>query len=137
MSDQQPLTAAILSAVVPGLGHAYLGAWGKSLIWFATVLMAVTLIGFEAGLDPAAAASVSDLFQTIVTAVSPIGLVAVVLLVSANVIDAFRVGQRLQARDPTAGQQSGDEQTCPNCNRSVDADLDFCHWCTTEFESDE
>lgn len=137
MSEQQPLIAAMLSAVVPGLGHAYLGAWGKSLIWFATVLMAVTLIGFEAGIEPGAAASLGDLLQTIVTAVSPVGLVAVVLLVSANVIDAFRVGQRLQTPDSTVGRQSGDEQTCPNCNRSVDADLNFCHWCTTEFDGDE
>lgn len=23
--------------------------------------------------------------------------------------------------------------TCPNCGKEVDADMEFCHWCTTEF----
>lgn len=145
MSDGKPLFAAVLSAVVPGLGHAYLGAWGRSLVWFATVLMAATLIGAEAGVDPAAADSVGGLVETLSSTVSPLGAASVVLLLSANVIDAFRLGQQIDHRrapdSAAAGLDSDSDATtsaveCPDCGRNVDADLDFCHWCTTEFDEE-
>jgi hypothetical protein len=26
---------------------------------------------------------------------------------------------------------------CPNCGKEIDQDIDFCHWCTTEIETNE
>src|SRR4051794_36437466 len=31
--------AAFFSALQPGLGHAYVGAWGRALMWFAPSLL--------------------------------------------------------------------------------------------------
>lgn len=142
MSDQQPILAAVLSAVFPGLGHAYLGAWGRSLVWLSTVIAAGTLLLYEAGLDPGAYETVGPLARAVVTGFSPLGVISLVLLMSANVLDAFRVGQRAKQEPLESGPEvpsdgdrpEGEVQTCPECGKPVDADLDFCHWCTEEFE---
>lgn len=140
MSDQQPILAAALSALFPGLGHAYLGAWGRSLVWLSTVIAAVALVVWETGIDPDAYDAVVPFLRTVFAGVSPLGIASVVLLMSANVLDAFRIGQVVEreesaVHDEASADRTGEDlRTCPECGREVEDDLDFCHWCTTEFE---
>lgn len=136
MSDRRPEVAAALSALVPGLGHAYLGAWGRSLLWLLGVIAATTIAAWELALDPAELDTFAELARAVATGVSPLGVLSILLLVSANILDAYRIAaeQRDGRSSGTPTTTDGEEQQCPSCGRMVDADLDFCHWCTEEFD---
>lgn len=100
----RPGTAALLSALVPGLGQARLGARRRAL------LIAVPFIGL---LGVAAIAVVADPQNAIHTVLSPGVLVAVLVLLVAMgayhvlaVLDAFRLGNRAAAgQDPPVARR--------------------------------
>jgi hypothetical protein len=134
----RPLVAALLGAVVTGLGHLYLRRWLRALSWVAAGYIAALLF-----VPQSAVAAVAD-------GGLPVGELAPVLVVAAlSVLDAYRVALRDErtATDDggvAAGEEStatatvdadaADEVDCPACGKTVDPELDFCHWCTTEFD---
>lgn len=123
---KRPWIAAALAVVYPGLGHVYLRAWGRSLMWFGAVIgTAIILIPTNLLTSITALA---DIPPTI-AAVPIEAAIAVGLVVSLNVIDAWVSARRQNV--PEDGQQ------CPRCGRTTDLELSFCHWCTTEFTTDE
>lgn len=119
---RRAILAALLALLYPGLGHAYLRAWGRALLWFGAVIVTgVVLVPTEVftaiggfGDIPGAVGSVP------VEAAMGIGLVAMF-----NVADAYWTAKRIYI--------TADELRCPSCGRSLDEDISFCHWCTTEY----
>jgi peptidoglycan/LPS O-acetylase OafA/YrhL len=116
VSRRRAVLAAAVAAVggalfVAGLGHAYLREWRRAAAWFATVVgaMLVLVVTFA---DP----------RTVTLSTLPVTVLGPLVALSlASVVDAYRVGRR--ADRETA-------PTCPHCGRVLDADLDFCPWCT-------
>ncbi|MEF8854890.1 MAG: zinc ribbon domain-containing protein [Haloarculaceae archaeon] len=115
----------VLSFLIPGIGHLYLREWVRSVFWFLTVVLVGNLL-----IPPSAASgefslqAVSDMFEAapLVAKLTLVGLTALCMA------DAYWVAKREQPL-----RQRGDsDQTCPNCGKDVDADLDFCHWCSAD-----
>ena len=128
----RPAVAAILALAVPGLGHTYLGRWGRAVAWFLTIVTtAVVLVGAFG--DPDA----TSLQAMPLTVLVPMGGLFVL-----SAVDAYL----LAVRRPPAGRgteagaaDAEDRLRCPDCGREVDPELDFCHWCTRRlsFDADE
>ena len=123
----RPAVAAILALAVPGLGHTYLGRWGRAVAWFLTIVTtAVVLVGTFGG------ANATNLRAMPITVLVPMGG-----LLALSAVDAYL----LAGRRPTAGTgaeaaDAADRLRCPDCGREVDPELDFCHWCTRRLSVD-
>jgi len=137
MGRPRPWLAAVLSMLYPGLGHAYLREWVRSLLW---IVLAVGAVALAMPQDPVADASITDP-GSIVTAsnemtagASTVGLAVVVSVFAACVFDAYslaRSNARRQEREAAA-----DYAECPTCGRELDPELEFCHWCTTRLDGE-
>lgn len=127
--QKRPWIAAVLAAIVPGLGHVYVRMWARALLWFLLYLLATRVfLPTDALPESVSLTAISD-------AVAAVPLQTAVLLVSIgllNVLDAFLMTR--YHNEAVAFEQSG-RRRCPQCGREVDADLDFCHWCTTRLEN--
>jgi hypothetical protein len=57
-------------------------------------------------------------------------------LLLVSVLDAYRIA-RLGTDTTGRGSGAADEDgpVCPNCGKSVDPGLDFCHWCTERLDA--
>lgn len=140
--DRRGLVAAGLSLVYPGIGHLYLRAWVRALAWFALAFATTAVLTPP---DLLAAFQQQGL-SALTTSDIPQDLTLALLVVRAlNVMDAYVVAVR-QAHpsdspddtpDSDAGAAAGDPETCPNCGRELDDDIDFCPWCTHELDDDE
>ena len=153
----RPVLAAVLALVFPGLGHLSLRRWGRALLWHLTIVgggVALFALYEVEPVDPfAGPAAVTAAVPTDVT-------LPIVLLSALSALDAYLVGRAAVAereradaaaeavrrraegadggnsdRTPPAAAAGGEdggtaEVSCPNCGKEVDADLDFCHWCT-------
>ena len=128
MTRTRAFLAAVLTTVYPGLGHVYLRAWFRAFAWFGLTLMTVALVVppdvlsmvESGGLGAVSEASEALPFE------SALAIVAVRVL---NVVDAAWLGLQ-----PPSPAEAVDGLACPNCGRELDAELDFCHWCTTPLE---
>ncbi|POG56431.1 zinc ribbon domain-containing protein [Haloferax marisrubri] len=146
LTKVRPWLAAILGLAITGLGHLYLRRWRRAAMWVLVTLAVATLFvpsgAFEA-LNAAETMPPSE-FASVLTELLPVLAVSFV-----SVLDAFFLGlrqaaeaQAKAARDAaeaddavlTDSDAESDEVTCPECGREVDADLDFCHWCTTRLD---
>jgi len=99
---------------VAGVGHAYLRAWRRALVWFLSALflgVSLLLVGIEG--DPPA--SLFDLPTPV------LGALAFLFLLS--VIDAYLVAGN------TDRTREDDRGNCPHCGRETDPELEFCSWC--------
>ncbi|WP_101296221.1 zinc ribbon domain-containing protein [Halegenticoccus soli] len=114
-------------AGIAGFGHVYLREWRRAIAWFLFVLGASILL-MVAFVDPEVLATdpmsitADDLPMTVI---GPI-----FLLLSLSIFDAYYVGRR----GNRGGRGDDDGHACPHCGREVDADLDFCHWCTERLD---
>ncbi|SHG55533.1 DUF7575 domain-containing protein [Halobaculum gomorrense] len=120
--QRRPVVAAAL-AVVPALGHAYLRRWGRGLAWLSLLagsgLVFAGLFGVGIG-DAATPQSGTGAAPAVAQFAVP---VAVVLTLSA--VDAYALARR----DARRGVLS-----CPRCGHEVDLSLEFCWYCSVEFE---
>lgn len=126
-----PLIASALAWAVPGLGHIYLRRWLRAAGWLAGVFLVVTLFGSAQPTD-ALAVGTFDAF---------VALLPVALVIGASMLDAYRIATAMRTDSAPTGRHSGTDLpdelvVCQSCGRGVDADLGFCHWCTTEFDTD-
>jgi hypothetical protein len=130
VSYKRPWLAVVLTLAIPGLGHAYLRRWGRGILWF--LLIAITI--FTLVPEWFQATSLSEML-TIAENVSTATTLLLFGTVVLCVVDAYvmTVQHNQQARRDH-GEATA---TCPNCGRELDADLDFCHWCTTELDDQE
>ncbi len=133
-SHKRPWLAAFLAIAVPGLGHVYLRAWFRALLWFWMVVLSFVLFVPEA------------LVEGVVTFEDAVALsanlpteaeIALFVVIGFSAADAYLQANRTKQRE--TGHR------CPNCGHELDdLDLDFCHWCTEpisrpdpDFESDD
>lgn len=109
--------------LVVGLGHLYLRRWVRA-VWWAGLAILVgslfvppeTLTALRSG-EP----------------VTPRLLAPVLGIVVFSATDAFVVA----VRDRRAGTGHTPEDSCPNCGKSVDEDLDFCQWCSADLTASD
>ncbi|RDZ47602.1 zinc ribbon domain-containing protein [Haloferax sp. Atlit-19N] len=145
LTKLRPWLAAILGLIFTGFGHIYLRRWRRAAMWVLLVLAVAALFvpsGTLEALDAAETMSPSE-FTSVLTELLPLLAVSF-----ASVLDAFVIGFR-QAAEAQAARSAVDDAddsvaavsdpdsdavTCPECGREVDADLDFCHWCTTRLD---
>lgn len=122
LSQKRPWLAALLSVLATGLGHLYLRRWRRAIGWL-TALLGVSYVL----VDPAAldAAATGGEFE-------PLELAPVLVVTSLSVLDAYLLARAHNAVARTVVTPDGEFANCPNCGKDVDADLTFCHWCTTE-----
>ena len=118
VSPKRPLVAALLGAAVTGLGHVYLREWGRALTWYALTVCVAVLFVPTAALERLAAGEVQSL-----AAFAP-----VLAVVAASVVDAYRSATRVDAGE----EGDADVRRCPECGRTSDDALQFCHWCATD-----
>ena len=120
---------------VPGVGHAYLRRWKRSLLWLTVTLGAgIMLISYYVP-DP----STLDPFDI---GAIPIEVRATLFVITAvSVFDATL----LAYLDGRSESGIGSDETvvedgtrsCPHCGKPTDADLDFCTWCTEPLDGDD
>lgn len=129
----RPYLAGLLGTLATGFGHLYLRRWLRGLGWialaFAVTAAFVPEQTMEAMTTGGTVSDEADLYPTMAVQM-------------AGAFDAFLLAYRETTRvDPDLDVPvlSEDETTvtCPNCGKEVDADLEFCHWCTTEFAAPE
>jgi hypothetical protein len=115
----------MLAFLQPGLGHVYLRAWFRAalwfVLWFGTLTVAVPSAG-SGGLLAVAERTVGALASLPPEAALALGSVTLF-----STLDAYWLASRVNDR---AREAEDGTATCPHCGREVDADLDFCHWCT-------
>lgn len=122
--------AVLLAFVYPGLGHFYLRAWFRGFIWLGLALVTASMsipdsvvTSFQTGGFDAMLAETRSLpFE----ALAPLFLIRVL-----NTVDAYLAAVQLRRRAREDGP------ACPACGRGLDAELDFCPWCTTRLEPEE
>jgi len=126
-----PLLAALLGTAVTGLGHLYLRRWLRAIGWLGITVVASVLFVPESTISAIGSGTLTD----------PLSILPVVLISAASALDAYLIAKitRMQAdeiRTANAGEVAGDDEppACPACGKPVDLDLEFCHWCTTEFD---
>ncbi|WP_396612279.1 zinc ribbon domain-containing protein [Haloferax sp. S1W] len=126
LTKVRPWLAAILGLAVTGLGHLYLRRWRRALLWVALAFAVSALFVPVEALEALANGG----------PVPPLTDILPVLAVSlVSVVDAFFLGLK-QVSEPSGvlTDDDADSVSCPQCGREVDADLDFCHWCTTRLD---
>lgn len=135
----RPWLAGLLALIYPGLGHVYVRAWGRALLWFALAIATTLFVVPEEVAettkpfaDPMAAS------EAIVAQTPTLGVVSILLVIAFSMIDAYlmarRAGDTTTSEDTTA--ETDTTHTCPECGREVDPELSFCHWCSTELPDD-
>ncbi len=136
MSRKRPWLAAALALLYPGLGHLYLRAWLRAIVWFLLALMTAGLVMPESVATAESLDAMWTAMQNVpITTLAPLlvvsGLCALDAYVSARRDVAYGSGTAQGA--PDAGAADG-EPTCPACGKELDEELDFCPWCTTRLE---
>ena len=113
--------AAVLAALHPGLGHLYIGAWPRAILWFGSVV--ITAVIFVPDAIIAEISAIGDIPEAAaeLPLEAALALAGVVLI---NVLDAYMGARRLNVE--ITGPR------CQACGRKLDEELTFCHWCTTE-----
>ena len=129
-----PLIAAILGVAVVGLGHLYLRRWLRALAWIGITVVASVLFVPESTMVAIASGTLVD----------PLTMLPIVLIGGLSVIDAYLIAKLKRTgsttSQPTADaavDETGAAVTCPACGKDIDPDLKFCHWCTTELNSND
>ncbi|MES3517791.1 MAG: zinc ribbon domain-containing protein [Natronomonas sp.] len=132
-SRKRPLVAAMLSFLQPGLGHLYLREWGRAVGWLAIRFGTVAAIVFLAPSELATSDVIAVALGLFIAMDGvPLLVVAAVIAVTAfATADAYLVTNRNNVRLERRGTG------CPACGKDLDPSLSFCHWCTTELDTDE
>ncbi|WP_200531073.1 zinc ribbon domain-containing protein [Halorubrum sp. LN27] len=142
-SQKRPWLAALLGALATGFGHLYLRRWRRAVGWFATLFAVTYVLVDPAAIEALAAGEPVD----------PLSVAPTLIVGGASVVDAYVVARAqnaiAQATAATGETRSTDSRaetetgngvegtvdSCPNCGKDVDPELDFCHWCTAELSA--
>ena len=125
-----------MALVVTGLGHVYLRRWVRAFGWLAATVAAVLLFVSPEVVQGFAFADPTTYPET---------PYAVTLVVVASAVDAYLLARRHNAgaeREQAAAEavargdaaETEESLACPDCGKELDADLDFCPWCTAELD---
>lgn len=125
------LVAAGLSIFLPGAGHALIRDWGRAIV-FAGLFVTATVIFLPGdawtAVSTGSYADVPGILETEMTVLAQFTLAFLVLFAA---IDAGLQALGLTQRP----SQETNEPSCPNCGKTLDVDLEFCHWCTARLDS--
>lgn len=124
IARKRPWLAALLGALATGFGHLYLRRWRRGFAW--VVVLLATTVFF---VDPMTVDSLARRETVALSAISPILFVG-----SLSVLDAYLMARTQNAMANLMEAADGRQTHCPNCNRELDPELEFCHWCTTELD---
>ncbi|GAB7092910.1 zinc ribbon domain-containing protein [Halolamina litorea] len=133
----RPYLAGLLGTLATGFGHLYLRRWLRGFGWIALAFGVTAAFVPDSALQSMAAGEAvstqSALYPTM--AVQLAGAFDAFLLAYRNRTDDATGAEGPVVADATADAEGSTPGTvaCPNCGKEVDADLGFCHWCTTEF----
>lgn len=143
MTRPRPWLAVVLALVYPGLGHVYVRAWGRALLWSGLAIgTALFAIPPEAAEDVGAITNVDSLVafgEVVRTEISTLGAVTIITVIVFSVADAYVIARetgRGPGRDGVDGEGTAVRE-CPTCGRELDEELDFCHWCTARLDADD
>ena len=131
-NEKRPWLAAALAFLSPGLGHLYLREWLRAVLWFGMLMLATSLLVPEVATPAATAMSLEAIWTASIEMTRALSLEAQLALLAItllSVVDAYRIATEINA---AAAIEEG--QQCPHCGRELDADIDFCHWCTVALE---
>ncbi len=130
MTLVRALAAALLSLLFPGIGHAVIRDWVRALFFAGLFIMALAL---TFSTDQLSALTSLEGATTVLTEdLTRIDQFFLSFLVLFAATDALLRGLG------TVGQPSShDGPSCPHCGRELDADLEFCHWCTAKLATPE
>lgn len=118
--------AVVLAVLFPGLGHAYLRRWARALVWAGAFLV---LAGLTLPPLPTSG-SVVENTRALIEATSAGATVALSTVQLLNAVDAGL----LAARGPESEDDADSHDSCPNCGKELDEDLNFCPWCTARLD---
>ncbi|WP_225336457.1 zinc ribbon domain-containing protein [Halomicrobium urmianum] len=124
-SRKRPWLAALLAAVITGLGHLYLRRWRRALGWLGVAFAATVLFVDPGALEAFASGQ----------AVDPLAVAPTLVVGALSVVDAYLVASAQNALARRTTTEDGQFTHCPNCGRELDSDLEFCHWCTADVEA--
>lgn len=132
VSRKRPWLAALLAALVTGLGHLYLRRWRRAIGWLVvSILVSVVFV------DPAAG---EELMTGTPTRETLVAVAPMLIVVGLNILDAYllarmrHTGAAVSASGHSSDADEADEIACPHCGKALDPDLEFCHWCTRPVE---
>ncbi|WP_394740170.1 DUF7575 domain-containing protein [Natronococcus roseus] len=136
-SRKRPWLAALLAALVTGLGHLYLWRLRRAVGWLAASVLVTFLLVDQAAFETLAGGNPDT---DALLAVWPM-----YAIVALSVVDAYLIARRPAAGsessahgEPTAPSADEDAApSCPHCGKELDPDLEFCHWCTTQLKAGE
>lgn len=140
VSQKRPWLAALLAALVTGLGHLYLRRLRRAVGWLALSVAVTALFVEPAALDEIATGTVS---REALLGVAPSLLVGGLSAIDAYLIARNGVVRSRSAVDGANGADGDDADpdesiACPHCGKDLDPELEFCHWCTNPIdETDE
>jgi hypothetical protein len=153
VSGQRPWLAALLAVLYPGAGHLYLRTWLRAVAWFGLAFLVATLVIPQSVLEAGEQGGFSAVYEAFM-AVDPQTVLPLFIVNALNVVDAYLTARRKKAAaardgllgDTVLGSEEDGETVdqagaspapdCPNCGRELDAELDFCPWCTTRLEEE-
>ena len=129
MTWLRAIAAAGLSVLFPGAGHALLRDWVRAVLFAGLYLTTVVLFfPTERIADAGSISEGMDVAATEVTTMTQLTILFVTL------IAALDATFRALGFPPEADGAGDDGPSCPECGRELDADLEFCHWCTARLE---
>ena len=154
---KRPWLAAFLGTLATGLGHFYLRRWRRGLAWFAAAVVASYLF-----VPPEAAQALLSGEGSDPADLAPVFVVGVASIADAYVLarrrqqrarreaaasrdagtavnqdgDDYGTGVTATATMGTASPGESDAESCPNCGKELDPELDFCPWCTARLDGE-
>ena len=133
-SPKRPWLAVLLALAVTGLGHAYLRRWGRAFGWLALVYGALALFVPPEAVE-AAVAAMGPGAAPLPPSTNLLVFLPPLAVALGSVVDVYVLARA--ERDASRAASADGQVACPNCGRDVDAELDFCPWCTTRFGVDD
>ncbi len=120
LTRKRPWLAVFLAALGTGFGHLYLRRWARAIGWVVVAVGAVVLLVPEAALE---AFALGGEFAWL-------DIAPLVIVSAVSALDAYQLAVVNNYVVRTHERTAGAIQSCPECGRPLDDDLEFCHWCS-------
>ncbi len=101
----RPWLAGLLALVYPGLGHVYIRAWGRALLWFVLTVGTTIFVvpeGILTEVDPLA--NPMGASEAISTATPTMGMISILMVVGFSVVDAYLTARRNSQQNNTVSK---------------------------------
>jgi len=120
LTRKRPWLAVFLAALGTGFGHLYLRRWWRAIGWVVVAVGAVVLLVPEAALEAFATGG----------QLAPLDIAPLVIVSAVSALDAYQLAVLNNYLVRMYEHNAGTVQSCPECGRPLDDELEFCHWCS-------